>query len=98
MLGIEEPNSLIHKPNYAIILRADLTNIPSFDAVALLRSKMSGTHEKVVAVFPTGGSAAKEPRYLCCVENGLGLPAFLKGKAELVVTADKEGAGSGGDT
>ena len=87
------------------MLRTALTRLPGLDATALLRSSMpavarfsTSIHEKVVAVFPTGGSAAKEPRYVCCVENGLGLPTFLKGKADLVVTADKEGAGSGGDT
>lgn len=55
----------------------------------------STTVEKVVAVFPTGGEAAKEPRYVNCVENGLGLPEFLKGRAEFIVTSDKEGKDSG---
>ena len=51
--------------------------------------------EKVVAVLPEGGAAAKEPRYACCVENALNLRPFLKEKADLVVTADKEGKDSG---
>ncbi len=51
--------------------------------------------QKVVAVLPPGGDAAREPRYVNCVENKLGLPDFLKGKADVVVTADKEGADSG---
>ena len=55
----------------------------------------STTVEKVVAVFPTGAEAAKEPRYVNCVENGLGLPEFLKGRAEFIVTSDKEGKNSG---
>ena len=52
-------------------------------------------HQKVIAVLPPGGAAAKEPRYVNCVENKLGLPDFLKGRADVVVTADKEGADSG---
>ena len=52
-------------------------------------------HQKVVAVLPPGGVAAKEPRYVNCVENKLGLPEFLKGRADVLVTADKEGADSG---
>ena len=51
--------------------------------------------EKVVAVLPFGGAAAKEPRYANCVENALNLRPFLAGKADLVVTADKEGKNSG---
>ena len=50
---------------------------------------------QVVAVLPPGGDAAKEARYVNCVENKLGLPDFLKGKADVVVTADKEGEDSG---
>jgi hypothetical protein len=52
-------------------------------------------HQKVIAVLPPGGAAAKEPRYVNCVENGLGLPEFLKDRAEVLVTADKEGADCG---
>ena len=46
-------------------------------------------------MLPEGGAAAKEPRYACCVENALNLRPFLAGKADLVVTADKEGKHSG---
>ena len=52
-------------------------------------------HQKVIAVLPPGGGAAKEPRYVNCVENGLGLPDFLKDRAEVLVTADKEGSDCG---
>ena len=50
---------------------------------------------KVVAVFPEAGKAAEDQRYVCCVENALGLKELLKGKADLVVTADKDGPESG---
>ena len=51
---------------------------------------------KWVAVLPEGGEAAKDPKYLCCVENALDLREFAKEKkADLFVTADKEGPDSG---
>ena len=51
----------------------------------------------VIAVLPGGGEAAKNPKYVCCVENALGLGDFCKQRGwELVVTADKEGRDSGG--
>ena len=86
------------------MLRSALSKLPGLNSAVFQHSTLPAVahfstssllSEKVVAVFPTGGEASKEPRYVCCVENGLGLPGFLKGKAELVVTADKEGAGSG---
>ena len=46
-------------------------------------------------MLPPGGGAAKKPRYVNCVENGLGLPEFLKGREEVVCTADKEGSECG---
>ena len=46
-------------------------------------------------MLPPGGEAAKEPRLVNCAENRLGLQDFLKGKADLVVTADKDGPNCG---
>ena len=51
---------------------------------------------KLVAVFPPGGEASKNPDYTCCAENGLGLRELLKDKDfDVFVTADKEGKDSG---
>lgn len=51
---------------------------------------------KVVAVLPEGGKAAKNEKYVNCVENALGLREWCeKNKAELVVTASKDGDDSG---
>ena len=55
----------------------------------------SGKSEKIVAVFPEGGDAAAEKRYVCCVENALNLRDYVGDHADLIVTADKEGSGSG---
>lgn len=50
-----------------------------------------------MAVLPEGGGAAKNPAYVCCKENALGLPEFCKQRGwELFVTADKDGKDSGG--
>lgn len=52
---------------------------------------------QIVAVLPEGGGAAKNPAYVCCKENALGLPEFCKQHGwELFVTADKDGKDSGG--
>ena len=46
--------------------------------------------QKVVAVLYEGGKAAKEPRLLGCVENGLGIGSWLKEQGhEYHVTSDK---------
>ncbi|KAK9814529.1 hypothetical protein WJX72_007417 [[Myrmecia] bisecta] len=51
--------------------------------------------KKVLAVLPKGGEAAKQPDYLDCLENALGLRNWLeKQGVEYVVTADKEGDSS----
>ena len=51
---------------------------------------------KVVAVFPKGGEAAKNEKYVNCEENALGLRDWAKeNKAELVVTSSKDGDDSG---
>ena len=51
---------------------------------------------KVVAVFPKGGEAAKNDKYVNCEENALGLRDWAKeNKAELVVTSSKDGDDSG---
>jgi len=48
-----------------------------------------------VAVLPHGGSAAKNPKYTNCVENGLGLREFVKEQnGTVIITADKEGKDS----
>jgi formate dehydrogenase len=50
---------------------------------------------KIVAVLPPGGQAADNPKYVNCVENGLGLREFAKEKgAQVVITDDKEGKDS----
>eukprot|EP00850_Spirogloea_muscicola_P003546 SM000014S00334 [mRNA] locus=s14:728401:730941:- [translate_table: standard] len=47
---------------------------------------------KIGAVLYKGGEAAKNPKYLGCVENALGLTDWLKEKGhEFFVTDDKEG-------
>ncbi len=51
---------------------------------------------KIVAVFPKGGEASKNEKYVNCVENALGLREWCdKNKAELVVTESKDGDDSG---
>lgn len=51
---------------------------------------------KVVAVFPKGGDASKNDKYVNCVENALGLREWCdKNQAELVVTESKDGKDSG---
>lgn len=51
--------------------------------------------KKIVAVLFKGGEYAKNPKFLGCVENALGLTDFLKeGGHEYIVTDDKEGDGS----
>jgi hypothetical protein len=62
----------------------------------LLSSLVLHLHLQVLAVLPEGGTAAKNPAYVCCKENALGLPEFCKQRGwELLVTADKEGKDSG---
>ncbi|CAL8465001.1 g4536 [Coccomyxa elongata] len=52
---------------------------------------MAGEKKKIVAVLPKGGPAAKNPRYLNCVENGLGLMEWLESLGHTyITTADKE--------
>ncbi len=52
--------------------------------------------KKVVAVLPQGGAAAENPKYLNCVENGLGLREWLESSGHtFITTADKEGPESG---
>ncbi len=47
---------------------------------------------KIVAVFPKGGEASKNDKYVNCVENALGLREWCdKNKADLVVTESKDG-------
>lgn len=51
---------------------------------------------KIVAVFPEGGEAAKNEKYVNCVENALGLRDWCKQHdADLVVTSSKDGSDSG---
>lgn len=51
---------------------------------------------KIVAVFPEGGEAAKNEKYVNCVENALGLRDWCKqNDADLVVTSSKDGSDSG---
>lgn len=51
---------------------------------------------KIVAVFPEGGEAAKNEKYVNCTENALGLRDWCKqNDAELVVTSSKDGSDSG---
>ena len=51
---------------------------------------------KVVAVFPKGGDASKNDKYVNCEENALGLRSWAeKNKAELIVTSSKDGSDSG---
>ena len=51
---------------------------------------------KLLAAFPKGGEASKNPAYTCCVENGLGLRELMAEKGfEVIVTADKDGPDSG---
>ncbi len=52
--------------------------------------------KKIVAVLPKGGPAAENPKYLNCVENGLGLREWLEESGHaFIATADKEGSDSG---
>ena len=52
--------------------------------------------KKIVAVLPKGGPAAKNPKYLNCVENGLGLREWLESLGHTyITTADKEPPNSG---
>jgi formate dehydrogenase len=54
--------------------------------------------KKIVAVLPKGGPAAKNPKYLNCVENGLGLREWLESLGHIyITTADKEPPNSGAD-
>ncbi|BDA50598.1 Formate dehydrogenase, mitochondrial [Coccomyxa sp. Obi] len=54
-----------------------------------------GEQKKVVAVLPQGGAAAENPKYLNCVENGLGLRDWLESSDHMfITTADKEGPNS----
>ncbi|KAK9805175.1 hypothetical protein WJX72_003582 [[Myrmecia] bisecta] len=56
---------------------------------------MSTKINKVLAVLPKGGEAAKQPDYLVCVENALGLREWLEKQGiKYVVAADKEGPNS----
>lgn len=51
---------------------------------------------KIVAVFPEGGDAAKNEKYVNCTENALGLRDWCKqNDADLVVTSSKDGSDSG---
>lgn len=51
---------------------------------------------KIVAVFPEGGEASKNEKYVNCVENALGLRDWCKqNDADLVVTSSKDGSDSG---
>ena len=51
---------------------------------------------KVVAVFPEGGEASKNEKYVNCVENALNLREWAKkNDAELIVTSSKDGSDSG---
>ncbi len=57
---------------------------------------IQGEKKKIVAVLPHAGEYAKNPRYLNCVENGLGLRDWLtKLGHEYITTADKDGPTSG---
>jgi formate dehydrogenase len=59
------------------------------------KDSSGGDMSKWVAVLPEGGEAAKNRDYLCCVENALDLKEFAQEKkADLFVTADKEGPDS----
>lgn len=51
---------------------------------------------KIVAVFPEGGEAAKNEKYVNCTENALGLRDWCKqNDADLIVTSSKDGSESG---
>ena len=51
---------------------------------------------KIVAVFPKGGEASKNEKYVNCVENALGLREWCEqNKGELIVTDSKDGSDSG---
>lgn len=50
---------------------------------------------QLLAVFPEGGEASKNPAYTCCRENRLGLDDFKEKGFDVIVTSDKEGANSG---
>lgn len=51
---------------------------------------------KIVAVFPEGGDAAKNEKYVNCTENALGLRDWCKqNDADLIVTSSKDGSDSG---
>lgn len=50
---------------------------------------------KLLAAFPQGGEASKNPAYTCCSENGLGLRELLRDKGfDVIVTSDKDGPDS----
>lgn len=51
---------------------------------------------KIVGVFYKAHEYAKDPKFLGCVENGLGLKEFLKSKGHTyILTDDKEGDNCG---
>ncbi|EIE20521.1 formate dehydrogenase [Coccomyxa subellipsoidea C-169] len=57
--------------------------------------RMPCMKKKIVAVLPKGGPAADNPKYLNCVENGLGLREWLEESGHtFIATADKEGSDS----
>lgn len=64
-----------------------------------LQGEKKGEGRKtIVAVLPKGGPAAKNPKYLNCVENGLGLREWLESLGHIyITTADKEPPNSGAD-
>ncbi|KAK9917332.1 hypothetical protein WJX75_003190 [Coccomyxa subellipsoidea] len=57
----------------------------------MVGEKKGEGRKKIVAVLPKGGPAAKNPKYLNCVENGLGLREWLESLGHIyITTADKE--------
>lgn len=63
---------------------------------AFIFAILQGEKKKIVAVLPKGGPAAKNPKYLNCVENGLGLREWLESLGHTyITTADKEPPNSG---
>ena len=40
----------------------------------------------MLAVLPRGGEAAKNPAYLCCIENGLNLRKWLEDQGHVYIT------------
>jgi hypothetical protein len=56
----------------------------------------AGGKKKILAVLYKAGEYAKNPDFLACAENGLGLKEWLKEQGhEYIVTDDKDGDNSG---